>query len=240
MPVDFYKEVALKMNNGITAHRAVDTPCNDGPLRLVIVDDEELIRDAFCVLVSSFPEMVVVGKAANGEDAINLVGLTRPRIVLMDLMLPGMNGVAATRSIKERWPATLVIAVTALVEGPLLAAALELPMDGYILKRATSRELILAIDMAVAGRRYTCPEVVKVMIADSRHNSTHLKVTSREGQVLELLCGGLRNKAIADLLGISTKTVEKHQKNLRLKYKANTTAEMMVLHQRLIRQEGDA
>ncbi len=227
------KEMMLAREGGETLPR-------QQPVRLIIVDDEELIRDAFSVLVGTFPEVTVVGEGSSGEESLLMTERLLPDLVLMDLRMPGMDGVTAAREIKSRWPTTRVIAVTGLTDGPLLTAAIEAELDGYILKRATRQELHMAITMAVAGRRYYCPEIMKVMTANFLRKVIPLDTVSlRESQVLELFCQGMRRKNIAVELGISIRTVEKHINNLKKKYQAGTTTEMVARYQRELLRDGD-
>jgi DNA-binding NarL/FixJ family response regulator len=213
------------------------------PLRLLVVDDEALIREAFCLLVGAFEGVMVVGEAADGRAAIDMVAKTRPDVVLMDLRMPVMDGVEATRKIRAEWPETRVIALTALSDGQMITTALEIQMDGYVLKKASRQELRLAIEMAMAGSRYLSPDIAEFItgafLAEQRHGVSPLKtVTLRESEVLELIRTGLRGKAIADRLGISIKTVEKHSDNLRRKFKVNTQAELVEVYQRLVKEKG--
>jgi DNA-binding NarL/FixJ family response regulator len=185
----------------------------------------------------------VVGEAADGRAALEMVSITRPNVVLMDLRMPVMDGVEATKLIRVQSPDTRVIALTALSDGQLITAALELHMDGYVLKKASRQELRLAIDMAMAGNRYLSPDIAEFItsayLAEQRHGVSPLKtVTPRETEVLELIRIGMRGKAIADRLGISTKTVEKHSDNLRRKFHVNTQAELVEVYQRLVKEKG--
>jgi len=214
------------------------------PVRVVLVDDEELFREAFRLLVAGFDGITVVGEAAGGRESLELAARTRPDVVLMDLVMPEMDGVAAAAAIREQWPETRVIAVTAQGDGPLLLAALRLKMDGYVTKRATRDDLRLAIDLAVTGRRYLSPDLAELIadlpLAEERRRESPLsKITPRESEVLELVTQGLRRKAMAERLGVSVKTVAKHLDSLRRKLRANTTAELVAIHQRLKQRYED-
>ncbi len=222
------------------AHENAENSSRQQPVRLIIVDDEELIRDAFSVLVGNFPDMTVVGEGSCGKEALDLVQQLLPDVVLMDLRMPGMDGVAAAREIKSHRPATRIIAVTGLTDGPLLTAAIEEEMDGYILKRATRQELYMAITMAMAGKRYFCPEIMKVMTENHLRKTTPLNTVSlRESQVMELYSQGMSRKNIALELGISIRTVEKHINTLKKKFQADTTAGMVARYHREIVRDGD-
>lgn len=201
-------------------------------VRIVLVDDEALIREAFSMLIGSFGNCRLVGIASGGEEAVDLVERLAPDLVLMDLSMPGIDGAEATRRVKARKPGTRVIALTALCDPDTIARGIESGIDGYLLKRASSRELREAIDAVMDGKRYFCPEIVDSLAAartgpDAPAAAPPQTLSPREVEVAELVKAGLRNREIAGRLFISEKTVEKHRNNLRQKLDAATTGEMI-------------
>lgn len=201
-------------------------------IKILISEDEELVRKAFKLLVQSFDGVEVIGEAADGKQAVKLAKSKKPDVILMDMLMPVMNGIEATREIKSSQPQIKVIALTVVEDGPEILEGLSAGIDGYLLKKATPLELEDAIKTVMAGNRYICPRIAS-HIADAYLNasknveSPFAKVTPRELEVLECICNGNRAKEIASILGISVKTAEKHRDSLRHKLHADTTVELM-------------
>jgi len=202
--------------------------------RILLVEDDELIRAALCILIESIEGVELVGRAANGAEALAMVLNIKPDLILMDLLLPVMDGIEATVKIKNALPKTAVIALTASEDASLITRAIECGMDGILLKRTSVHELKQAIRMVTAGERYLSPQVSSV-IADAylevlkNKNVPTALLTPREKQVVGQVAKGKRYKQIADELCISERTVEKHCEQARKKLKAGTTSEMVAL-----------
>jgi two-component system, NarL family, response regulator NreC len=201
-------------------------------IRILIAEDEELVRTAFKLLVQSFEGFDVTGEAADGHEAVKMARELKPDVILMDMLMPVMNGIAATQEIKTILPQTKIVALTVVDNGPEIIEGLTAGIDGYLLKKVSPSELNDAIMTVMAGKRYICP-LIAGHIADayldaSRNvESPFAKVTPREMEVLECICEGKRAKEIATTLGISVKTAEKHRESLRHKLHADTTVELM-------------
>lgn len=208
------------------------------PLRILVADDDELIQAAFCLLVESFEMVELAGKASTGREALEQALLLKPDLILMDLRMPDMDGFEATRQIKAVLKDIKVVALTALEEPLQIIRAIKEGMDGFLLKRASLRELRMAIETVASGEQYLSPQVKSIMAqayleeATQKHVSTQT-LTPRENQVVQRLADGMRVKSIADKLGISDRTVEKHCEQARLKMKAATTSEMVAIWQRM-------
>ena len=206
-------------------------------ISVLLADDDDLIRDAVSYLLSSFSELRMVGTAKNGIEAVELTKLHNPDVVILDLMMPEMDGLTAIKLIKETHPHTKIIALTAVEYPTEVMSGLLNGIDGYLLKRVTKEELRLAIGRVMKGQRYLCPDVADLIFNSyvedrSRQESPVAKITTREREVLELSCAGYKGKSIADQLNISIKTVEKHIANLRTKLGVNTAAEMAMAYTR--------
>ena len=185
-------------------------------IKILIAEDDELVRKAFKLLVQAFDGIEVIGGAANGEEAIKLALKYKPDVILMDMLMPVMNGLASARKIKSIMPETKIIALTVVEEGPEITEGLTAGINGYLLKKATPKELEDAIKTVMTGKRYICPQIASYIadayIEASRHiESPFKKITPREIEVLECICNGKRTKEIASILGISVKTAEKTQ-----------------------------
>mgnify|MGYP001050760824 FL=1 len=193
----------------------------DGKHRILIVEDHTLFRAGLKALLDRDPECEVVGEADNGRDAVRSVGTLAPDLVLMDLSMPGMNGMEAIRDIKRRYPETRVLVLTIHKADEYIHEALRSGTDGYILKDATHDELRVAVRSVLNGKTYLSPDisdkVINVYLGnDNQTNSTSTwdTLTHREREVLKLVAEGHPNRYIANFLCLSVKTVEKHRSNL--------------------------
>lgn len=189
--------------------------------RLVIVEDHALLRAGLWALLSQDPEIEVVGESDNGRDALRIVGALLPHLVLMDISMPGTNGIAAIADLKRRYPAVRVLVLTIHKADEYIQESLSAGADGYILKGATQEELHLAVRTVLMGKSYLTPDIAGRIIngyltgsKDNCHHSSWNKLTQRERQVLKLIAEGHSNKFIAEYLCLSVKTVEKHRSNL--------------------------
>ena len=189
--------------------------------RIFIVEDHTLLRAGLRALLSQDPDVEIVGEADNGRDAIRAIGSLAPHLVLMDLSMPGMNGIEAIQDIKRRNPKTRVLVLTIHKTDEYIHESLRAGADGYILKDATHDELRVAIRSVLNGKTYLSPDISDKVIhgylgtgkGDSI-SSTWDTLTHREREVLKLVAEGHPNKYIADYLCLSIKTVEKHRSNL--------------------------
>ncbi|MDP1928211.1 MAG: response regulator transcription factor [Thiobacillus sp.] len=193
----------------------------NGKKRIFIVEDHTLLRAGLRALLSQDPDLEIVGEADNGRDAIRAIGSLAPHLVLMDLSMPGMNGIEAMMDIKRRNPETRVLVLTIHKTDEYIHESLRAGADGYILKDATHDELRVAIRSVLNGKTYLSPDISGKVIhgylgtgkTDSV-GSTWDTLTHREREVLKLVAEGHPNKYIADFLCLSIKTVEKHRSNL--------------------------
>lgn len=189
--------------------------------RIFIVEDHTLLRAGLRALLSQDPDIEIIGEADNGRDAIRAIGALAPNLVLMDLSMPGMNGIEAIHDIKRRNPKTRVLVLTIHKTDEYIHESLRAGADGYILKDATHDELRVAIRSVLNGKVYLSPDISDKVIhgylgtgkADNV-GGTWDTLTHREREVLKLVAEGHPNKYIADYLCLSIKTVEKHRSNL--------------------------
>jgi DNA-binding NarL/FixJ family response regulator len=185
-------------------------------IRVVLVDDHRVVRTGVHAYLDLIPDIVVVGEASDGQAAIDrIAGLEPagdlPDVVLMDMVMPVMDGVAATSQIKARWPTVEVVAMTSFVEESMVRDALEAGSAGYLLKDAGADEVAAAIRAAVAGRMHLDPAVAR-LLADSvrRPRGLDAALTSREREVLALLAQGSSNRHIGEILVVSERTARAH------------------------------
>jgi NarL family two-component system response regulator LiaR len=206
-------------------------------IRVVIVDDHAVVRSGLSAFLMVFDDLEFVGEAASGEEAIRLCKSLRPDVILMDLVMPGVDGAAATKAIREDCPETQVIALTSFKEQELVQGALQAGAIGYLLKNVSANELVAAIRAAHAGKPTLAPEAAHVLIQASQNPQTlgH-DLTAREREILTLMVEGLSNPEIADHLVVSRSTVKFHVSSIlsKLGVSSRTQAVTLALQNKLV------
>ncbi len=199
-------------------------------IRVVVVDDHEMVRSGLATFLRVVSDLELVGEAGSGEDGVRLCEQVQPDVVLMDMVLPGMDGVAATREVRARCPLTRVVALTSFPEEDLVQRALEAGATGYLLKNVGARELVAAIRAARLDRPTLSPEAAQALIHRATRPATpgH-DLSAREREVLGLMKQGLSNRAIAERLIISASTVDFHVSNILGKLGVATRTEAVAL-----------
>jgi NarL family two-component system response regulator LiaR len=201
------------------------------PIRVMIVDDHAMLRDGLAFFLKGFDDLVLVGEAGGGEEAIELCAQCQPEVILMDMVMPGMDGAAATRAIRRRFPDVQIIALTSFQEKDLIERALQAGAIGYLLKNVTAEGLARAVREANAGRSTLAPEATEALIRATRRRAGQpdYGLTGREREVLGLLADGLSNTEIADRLVISVATVKFHVRGILTKLGVSNRAEAVAL-----------
>jgi len=199
-------------------------------IRVFIVDDHDMVRRGLAAFLLAFPDLELVGEAANGKDALRLCIQVQPDIVLMDLMLPEMDGATATRELRRQYPAIQVIALTSFHQADMVRDVLQAGAIGYLLKNASADELAVAIRAAYAGRPTLAPEATQVLLrAATQPPPPGQDLTPREREVLALMVKGLNNSEIAERLTISHSTVKFHVSSILAKLGATRRVEAVAL-----------
>jgi two-component system, NarL family, response regulator LiaR len=199
---------------------------DDDVIRILIVDDHAVVRSGLSAFLLAYDDLVCAGEASSGAEAVRQVDTLQPDVVLMDLVMPEMDGAAATRAIREAHPDVQVIALTSFKEEELVQAALQAGAIGYLLKNVSGDELANAIRGAHVGRPTLAPEAAQVLMHAATHPfETGDDLTARERDILRLMVEGLSNPQIASRLFVSRSTVKFHVSNILLKLGAATRTE---------------
>ncbi|MCG6315406.1 response regulator transcription factor [Vibrio vulnificus] len=200
----------------------------DKPIRVVIVDDHQVVLDGFMARLEMEPEIEVVGTASNGLEALDVVKQQKPDVVLMDISMPILNGIEATRMIKAEWPEAKILMLTMHDNREYIMKVMQEGAVGYMLKEISAEKMVQAIKTVNQGSTYFCESVTQTLFtqeivpAAQRPNP----LSRREEAVLRLVAQGHSSKKIATLLEISYRTVETHRHNIKHKLDLNSTAEL--------------
>jgi two-component system, NarL family, response regulator LiaR len=201
-------------------------------IRVMIVDDHAMVRRGLATFLTAFSDMKLAGEADSGEAAIGLCAEVKPDVVLMDMVMPQMNGPAAIRLIRQQFPKVRIIALTSFTDGDLIREALEAGAIGYLLKDITAEQLAGAIRAAYHGRATLSPEVTQSLVETASHPHPEpgiYALTEREQTVLSLMVEGLNNNQIAAKLVVSPSTVKTHVSSILAKLGAASRTEAVTL-----------
>ena len=196
-----------------------------GEISVLIVDDHEVVREGLRLSLSRAPHIRVIGEAGDGETALALVQRRNPDVVIMDVRMPGMDGLEATKMIVSQVPDASVLIFTAFSERSLLARGLESGAKGYILKEAPHETLLRAIERVAKGEGYVDPALMPAFLSGKDQADM---LTAREREILQLLAEGKVNKEVATALNLSLHTVETHRSNIFQKLNLHSGAELIL------------
>ena len=216
-------------------NRNNSTGSNQRPIRVLVVDDHAVIRQGLRMLLESRAEIEVIGDCENGREALLVVERSRPDVVLMDVVMPGLNGIEATRQIRKASSGTRVVILSGFVDEEQIMAALRSGASGYLVKNSDVSELVLAIQTVHRGNQYYSAalsdgfDIAELQVQARRpEQKTGLDtLTAREREVLQLIAEGHTNQQIADELVVSVKTVEAHKAHIMDKLKAKSRTDLI-------------
>ena len=187
-------------------------------LKIFIVDDHEFFRNGLKMVINRLKYAKVTGEAANGREFLDMLAKEEPDIVLIDIQMPQMNGIEATRQALEDYPDLKIVALTMFEDEEYIQRMIDAGAKGFLLKNITKEILDQALQAIQSGRNYYSPELfdffTRKVVSEPRHDDEEVQLTRREKEVLQLICDGLNNKEIADRLFISERTVVGHKSNL--------------------------
>lgn len=211
---------------------------SERPIRVMLVDDHQVVRQGFSVFIKAFKELELVGEAANGLDAVRRCSEVHPDVILMDMIMPEMNGVTAIQIIRQQYPQVQIIALTSFTDDrELMQRALEAGAVGYLFKDVSIEDLSKAIHSAYRGLPVLSPEATRMLIQSKTQPSPRdFKLSERELEVLALLAEGLSNTQIADRLTVSTSTIKFHVSSIlgKLGAASRTEAVAIALQHKLV------
>ncbi len=218
-----------------TSERPSWTRAGSQRIRILIVDDHAILRQALRLMLEAEPELEVVGDAANGREAVAMTEKEMPDVVLMDMVMPGLNGLEATRQIRKRSPKTRVLILTGYMEDEQILSALRAGAAGYVVKRSDTEELLLGIRAVHRGNSYFSSAIsdgdaINQYLWQAKQEDGKVGydlLTSREREVLQLIAEGHSNQRIAQELFISVKTVEAHKAHIMSKLHARNRTDLI-------------
>jgi len=204
-------------------------------LRLVLADDHTLMRQGLRKILEDKAEWQVLAEASNGREAVRHVLAVEPDVAILDIGMPLLNGIEATRQIVRRWPRARVLILSMHADEPYVVRALQAGACGYLLKDSADADLLLAVEVVAAGRSFFSPAVAKVMLddyvrrlADKGIVDRFDTLSDREREILQLVAEGHSNKEVADVLSLSPTTVETHRAHILQKLDVHNTAELVL------------
>lgn len=196
--------------------------------KVILVDDHKLFRNGIKFILSDIPELDIVGEAANGKEFLELLKFITPDLVLMDINMPEMNGVEASKIALESNPGLRILILTMFSDEQYYNTFIEIGVRGFILKECDNNELKMAVHTILDGGTYFSQELLLKLIRNKNNVDDKIQLTNREQEVLTLICKGNSNTQISDQLHISQRTVERHRANLLLKTESNNSISLVI------------
>jgi DNA-binding NarL/FixJ family response regulator len=198
-------------------------------IRVLLADDHAVVRQGFKMILAAEPDMEIVGEAGNGREAVDLAGEARPDVVVMDVAMPELNGIEATRRLATAAPHARVLALSMHKDSVYVREILRAGARGYLLKDSVAADLVAAVRAIASGEGYISPAVSNAVLDDYRQNATNPvdRLTSREREVLQMLAEGKTNKEIATVLNLSVYTVDAHRGRIMEKLNLHSINELV-------------
>ncbi len=202
-----------------------------GPIRVIVADDHTILREGVCSLLALQDDIEVVGEASDGAEALELLSQAAVDVVILDMVMPRMNGLEATREIRRRWPEVKILILSMYDDDAYVQQVIQAGASGYVLKRVATEDLVHAIREVHSGASFLYPPIAAKLIDDYRRivrgDATLGVLTPREQEVLRLIAEGNTNQDIAGILGLSRKTVESHRGNIMRKLQLHDVTDLV-------------
>ncbi len=201
-------------------------------IKIMVVDEHKILREGLSTLITKQPNMEIIGEARDGREALELLGKLSPDLILMDVTMPNLNGIEATRKIKSKNPEIEIIALSLHSDRRYVLGMIDAGASGYLLKECAFEELVRAINTVMSKKKYLSPGISDILIEEYVKKTTqekptiYSKLTPREREILQLIAEGKNTKEIARYLFISVKTVETHRRHIKKKLKVQSVAEL--------------
>ena len=201
-------------------------------IKIMVVDEHKILREGLSTLIAKQPEMEIIGEATDGREALQLLEKNTPDLILMDVTMPNLNGIEATRKIKAKKPGIEIIALSLHSDRRYVLGMIDAGASGYLLKECAFEELVRAINTVMSKKKYLSPGISDILIDEYVKKTTtdkptiYSKLTPREREILQLIAEGKNTKEIARYLFISVKTVETHRRHIKKKLKVESVAEL--------------
>lgn len=225
------------MNDTPNAGSKPDTMTDNPPIRIFLVDDHEIFRNGLRQLIDTQPDMVVVGEAGDGESALQELSSIATDVIIMDIRLPGINGVETSQALLKQNPSGRILFFSLYNNPDYVARALEMGASGYILKDTSNKIFLSAIRTVSKGQFYFIGDVTDVLVkrfmelqqaaAGKQATGNNVPLSSREEQILRMIRDNLSTKEIAEALGLSGRTIEAHRSNILRKFQVNSIEEVL-------------
>ena len=205
-----------------------------GNIKVLLADDHTIVRKGLCALLDGEADIEVIGEAEDGREAVKLAGELHPDIVVMDIAMPGLNGLEATKQLRKLYPEMKILILSMHANEEYVIQTLRAGAEGYLVKKAAPSELVLAIKAVYQGNSFLSPSISRAVIDDyirrtdeiGEGEGTFKDLTARETEVLQLIAEGRKTREIAELLYISIKTVETHRAHIMDRLDIHSTAEL--------------
>lgn len=195
--------------------------------KVMVVDDHKILRDGLRHMIDEMPDFELIGEASNGKECIDMLEANKPELIVMDINMPLMNGLDATRVIKQKYPEIKILVLSMLNDEQFYTSMIDLDVQGFVLKEAGYNELQRAMQIVISGAPFFSQDLLLSVIRQ-KSNSPYVSLSPREHEILVLMCKGFSSQEIAEQLCVSVRTIEKHRSDLLLRTESPNAISLIV------------